>query len=75
MGDNGANILDEEGKTPSRVVQYLARKPDGFYISEALKMSATTSVVKWSDFLAAERRCIVLPVRYELNLYMLCRRK
>jgi hypothetical protein len=25
--------------------------------------------------LAAERRCIVLPVRYELNLYMLCRRK
>jgi hypothetical protein len=27
------------------------------------------------EFLAAERRCIVLPVRYELNLYMLCRRK
>jgi hypothetical protein len=25
--------------------------------------------------LATERRCIVLPVRYELNLYMLCRRK
>jgi hypothetical protein len=21
------------------------------------------------------RRCVVLPVRYELNLYMLCRRK
>jgi hypothetical protein len=25
--------------------------------------------------LAADRTCIVLPVRYELNLYMLCRRK
>jgi Leucine-rich repeat (LRR) protein len=25
--------------------------------------------------LATQRRCIVLPVRYELNLYMLCRRK
>jgi hypothetical protein len=23
----------------------------------------------------SERRCIVLPVRYELNLYLLCRRK
>jgi hypothetical protein len=29
----------------------------------------------WSEFLGTERRCIVLPVRYELNLYMLCRRK
>jgi hypothetical protein len=27
------------------------------------------------EFLATEQRCIVLPVRYELNLYMLCRRK
>jgi hypothetical protein len=25
------------------------------------------SVVKWSEFLATKRRCIVLPVRYELN--------
>jgi hypothetical protein len=32
-------------------------------------------VVKWSEFLAAERSCIVFPVRYELNLYMLCRKK
>jgi hypothetical protein len=24
---------------------------------------------------ATERRCILFPVRYELNLYMLCRRK
>jgi hypothetical protein len=30
------------------------------------------SVRNW--FLATQRRCIVLPVRYELNLYMLCRR-
>jgi hypothetical protein len=29
----------------------------------------------WSKFLAAEWRFIVFPVRYELNLYMLCRRK
>jgi hypothetical protein len=35
----------------------------------------TASVVEWSEFLATQRRCIVLPVRYELNLYMLCRRK
>jgi hypothetical protein len=35
----------------------------------------TASVVQWSQFLAAERRCIVFPVWYELNLYMLCRRK
>jgi hypothetical protein len=27
------------------------------------------------EFLAAERRCAVFPVRHELNLYMLCRRK
>jgi hypothetical protein len=32
-------------------------------------------VVYWSEFLAIERRCIVFLVRYELNLYMLCRRK
>jgi hypothetical protein len=25
----------------------------------------------WSEFLATQRRCIVIPVRYELNLYML----
>jgi hypothetical protein len=31
-------------------------------------------VVKWSEFLATERRCIAFPVRYDLNLYMLCRR-
>jgi hypothetical protein len=35
----------------------------------------SASVVKWSEFLTTERRCIVFPVRYELNLYMLCRRK
>jgi hypothetical protein len=28
---------------------------------------------QWSEFLATERRCIVFPVRYELNLCMLCR--
>jgi hypothetical protein len=32
-------------------------------------------VVQWSEFLATQRRCIVFPVKYELNLYMLCRRK
>jgi hypothetical protein len=31
-------------------------------------------VVQWSEFLATDRRCIVFPVRYELNLYMLCRK-
>jgi hypothetical protein len=35
----------------------------------------TASVVYWSEFLATQRRCIVFLVRYELNLYMLCRRK
>jgi hypothetical protein len=33
----------------------------------------TASVFYWPEFLATERRCIVLPVRYELNLYMLYR--
>jgi hypothetical protein len=28
-----------------------------------------------SEFMATERRCIVFPVRYEMNFYMLCRRK
>jgi hypothetical protein len=28
----------------------------------------TSSVVQWSVFLATERRCIVFPVRHELNL-------
>jgi hypothetical protein len=27
------------------------------------------------QFMATERRCIVLPVRYELNVYMLCRKR
>jgi hypothetical protein len=27
-------------------------------------------VVYWSEFLATDRRCIVLPVRYKLNLYI-----
>jgi hypothetical protein len=27
-------------------------------------------VVQWSVFLATERRCIVFPVRYELNSYV-----
>jgi hypothetical protein len=35
----------------------------------------TASVVYWSEFLTTQRRCIVFPVRYELNLYVLCRRK
>jgi hypothetical protein len=37
----------------------------------------TASVVYWSEFLATERRCIVFPVKYELNLrvYMLYRGK
>jgi hypothetical protein len=30
----------------------------------------SASVVLWSEFLATELRCIVLPVRYELNLYV-----
>jgi hypothetical protein len=30
-----------------------------------------TSVVWWSEFLATERKCIVFPVRYELNLYVM----
>jgi hypothetical protein len=34
----------------------------------------TASVVWWSEFLATQRRCIVFPVRYELNLYKLWRR-
>jgi hypothetical protein len=34
----------------------------------------TASVVQWSKFLATERRYIMFPVRYELNLYMICRR-
>jgi hypothetical protein len=28
-----------------------------------------------SEFLAAERRCVVFPVKYVLNLYKVCRRK
>jgi hypothetical protein len=28
-----------------------------------------------SELQATEQRCIMFPVRYELNLYMLCRRK
>jgi hypothetical protein len=28
------------------------------------------SVVLWSEFLATERRCIVLPVKFGLNLYI-----
>jgi hypothetical protein len=35
----------------------------------------TACVIQWSEFLATEWRCILNPVRYELNLYMLCRRK
>jgi hypothetical protein len=34
-----------------------------------------TAVCLWSEFLPTQRRCIMFPVRYELNLYMLCRRK
>jgi hypothetical protein len=45
----------------------------GFF-AEA-RHNPTASVVQWSELLATERRCIVFPVRYELNLYMLCRRK
>jgi hypothetical protein len=33
------------------------------------------SVAKWPEFLLTQRRCIVFAARYELNLYMLCRRK
>jgi hypothetical protein len=40
-----------------------------------LYIGVMASVVYCSEFLATERRCSVLPVRYELNLYMLCRRK
>jgi hypothetical protein len=39
--------------------------------SRCIMSDLTTSAVKWSEFLATERRCIVLPVRYELNLYVI----
>jgi hypothetical protein len=45
--------------------------------SELLRASLvklTASVVWWSEFLVAEPRWIVFTVRYERNLYMLCRR-
>jgi hypothetical protein len=35
----------------------------------------TASEVWWPEFLAIRRICIVFPVRYKLNLHMLCRRK
>jgi hypothetical protein len=35
----------------------------------------TASVVWWREFLNTEWRCIVLPMRYELNLCMFCRRE
>jgi hypothetical protein len=34
------------------------------------RRQSTASVVEWSEFLATQRRCVVLPVRYELNLYV-----
>jgi hypothetical protein len=43
-----------------------------------LGLASTTSAtpyVVWSEFLATQRRCIVFPVKYELDLYILCRRK
>jgi hypothetical protein len=32
----------------------------------------TASVVQWSEFLATQRKCIVFPVRYVLNLNVVC---
>jgi hypothetical protein len=40
-------------------------------ILRAMKVSEAASVVYWSEFLATERRCIVVLVRYELNLYVM----
>jgi hypothetical protein len=41
------------------------------YFCFSMCYNLTTSVVYWSEFLATERRCIVFPVRYELNLYVM----
>jgi hypothetical protein len=41
----------------------------------AISVYQTYSVFLWPEFLATDRRCIVFPVRYEINLYILCKRK
>jgi hypothetical protein len=43
--------------------------------SKTCHVTAMCDIKWWSEFLATQRRCIVFAVRYELNLYMLCRRK
>jgi hypothetical protein len=76
---------DEDGYTPLHLAVIAGNKPlIKFLLSKNADVNSLDyerhSVVhwatgKWSEFLATQRRCIVLPVRYELNLYMLCRRK
>jgi hypothetical protein len=39
------------------------------------RRNVSASVVCSQEFMAIERRCVVFPVRTEINLYMLCRRK
>jgi hypothetical protein len=38
---------------------------------KAFMFLRTASVVYWSEVLASERRCIVIPLSYELNLYIM----
>jgi hypothetical protein len=49
--------------------------PNPFKLVQAGNTLGPASAVWWSEFLATQRSCIVLPVRYELNLYKSCRRK
>jgi hypothetical protein len=46
-----------------------------FRVEEHAEEALIGVISKCSEFLASEWRCIVFPVRYVLNLYMLCRRK
>jgi hypothetical protein len=60
-----------------RLLGYVPNYMNKLHLTEFCFSSANAAPPLWSSgqFLAAERRCIVLPVGYELSLYMLCRRK
>jgi hypothetical protein len=66
---------NRRGKKNSKTRHTLGRKGGGggiIFFSDGSRKDSLCGLV---EFLAAQRRYIVLPVRYELNLYMLCRRK
>jgi hypothetical protein len=70
--EGGHETISLFSKVPRQCSHVLVQLMHTIRVNFPYMAFETASVVQWSEFLATQRRCIVFPVRYELNfLYVM----